>query len=125
VNASMEFDQENISPTYKFRKGLPGSSYAFEIAHRIGVPTAILGRAKELIGDSRNRLEQLISALQRSEQQTETARIEMEKKLTDANRLINTFNEKHDALLKERDKIREKALVEARDIMQNANKQIE
>src|SRR5690606_7517980 len=78
-----------------------------------------------LIGDSRNRLEQLISALQRSEQQTEAARIEMEKKLTDANRLINTFNEKHDALLKERDKIREKALVEARDIMQNANKQIE
>lgn len=125
VNASMEFDQNNISPTYKFRKGLPGSSYAFEIAQRIGVSASILIRARELIGDSRNRLEQLISALQRSEQDTESARIQMEKKLLDANKLINTFNEKHDSLLKERDKIREKALVEARNIMQNANKQIE
>ncbi|MCK7524353.1 MAG: hypothetical protein MZV64_45325 [Ignavibacteriales bacterium] len=36
-NAAMEFDHKNLKPTYKFNLGVPGSSYAFEIAKRIGL----------------------------------------------------------------------------------------
>lgn len=125
VNASMEFDQTSLSPTYKFRKGLPGSSYAFEIAQRIGVPGNVLSRARELIGDSRNRLEQLIAAIEKESQQTESIRVEAERKLAEANKLIARYQEKMEHLTRERDKIREKALIEARDIMQGANKRIE
>jgi len=125
VNASMEFDQDSLSPTYRFRKGLPGSSYAFEIAQRIGVPVSVLSRARELIGDSRNRLEQLISALEKEAQQTDMVRIEADLRLIEANKLIAGYQEKMEHLTKERDKIREKALIEAREIMQGANKRIE
>ena len=37
-NASMEFDSVDLVPTYRFRQGFPGSSYAFEVAERIGIP---------------------------------------------------------------------------------------
>ncbi len=125
VNASMEFDQTSLSPTYRFRKGLPGSSYAFEIAQRIGVPGPVLSRARELIGDSRNRLEQLIAAIEKESQNTESIRIEADTRLAEANKLIAGYQEKMENLTRERDKIREKALIEARDIMQGANKRIE
>lgn len=125
VNASMEFDQVTLSPTYRFKKGLPGSSYAFEIAQRIGVPDTILARARDLIGDTRNRLEQLIAALEKGAQETSQARVEMQKQLSEANRLIQLYHEKQDSLNKERDRIREKALLEAKEIMQGANRKVE
>ena len=41
-NAAMEFDHANLTPTYKFNLGIPGSSYAFEIAKRIGLDDDVL-----------------------------------------------------------------------------------
>lgn len=125
VNASMEFDQESLSPTYRFRKGLPGSSYAFEIAQRTGVPASVLTRARTLIGDKRKQLENLIAELEKNTQEAANMRIELEKQLREADKTIQSYKEKHDSLTKERDKIREKALLEAKMIMQNANKRIE
>jgi DNA mismatch repair protein MutS2 len=125
VNASMEFDQKNLSPTYKFQKGLPGSSYAFEIGQRMGVSDKLLIRARALIGDSRNKLEMLISSLESKAQQAEEMRLSMETKLKESGKLMNEYQQKYDSMLRERDKIREKALIEARDIMQGANKRIE
>lgn len=125
VNASMEFDQKNLSPTYKFQKGLPGSSYAFEIGQRMGVSDELLKRARSLIGDSRNKLEMLISSLESKAQQAEEMRLSMEMKLKESGKLMNEYQQKYDTMLRERDKIREKALIEARDIMQGANKRIE
>ena len=125
VNASMEFDQATLSPTYRFKKGLPGSSYAFEIGKRMGVPDAILGRARELLGDTRNRLEFLIAELERTAQDSERITAEAEEKLRRAQQLLNEYQQKSETLTRERDKIREKALIEARDIMQSANKRVE
>lgn len=125
VNGSMEFDQTHLSPTYRFRKGLPGSSYAFEIAQRIGVPATLLTYARTLIGDRRNRLEHLIADLEKNTQAAELARAELEKQLTDTRKLIREYEQKSESILKERDKIREKALIEARNIMQGANKRVE
>src|SRR5690625_1600878 len=59
-NGSMAFDRETLSPTYQFVAGVPGSSYAFDIARRTGLPTDILERARELIGETQSGLEDLI-----------------------------------------------------------------
>ena len=45
-NASMEFDQVSLLPTYHFKSGVPGSSYAFELAQRLGISQKILNRAR-------------------------------------------------------------------------------
>ena len=46
INGSMEFDQGHLAPTYQFKKGIPGSSYAFDIAKRMRFAFLMLNRAQ-------------------------------------------------------------------------------
>jgi len=62
-NASMEFDLKDIKPAYRFRQGVPGSSYAFEIAQRIGIPDAIIEEAKSYIQQDRRDIEKIFKEL--------------------------------------------------------------
>jgi len=54
VNGSMEFDRESLSPTYRFISGIPGSSFAIELAERFGIPSDIVERARKAAGCSRS-----------------------------------------------------------------------
>jgi DNA mismatch repair protein MutS2 len=84
-NAGMEYDVQNLRPTFRLKDGVPGRSYAFDIAARIGLPAALLDRARELMGDSHRGLEETLRNLQereqtleRSNQALEQARRELE-----------------------------------------------
>ena len=125
VNGSMEFDREGMSPTYRFRKGIPGSSYAFEIAQRIGVPTSLTEKARALIGDNRNTLEGLIADLETATKAASDHEKDLATQLKTANRLKTEYQEKLQTMTRERDKIREKALIEAKSIMMEANRTVE
>ncbi len=59
VNAAMMFENKTLSPTYQLIQGIPGSSYAFEIAQKVGIPTTILENAKNKIGKSQSNIEEL------------------------------------------------------------------
>ncbi len=125
VNGSMEFDQATLSPTYKFKKGIPGSSYAFEIAQRMNIKQDVLKRSKVLLGEAKDNMESLISELETKTQQAEELKEKFEnlksKAETDRNRYLN----KLDGINKEKDKIRQKALTEAKSIMDQANRKVE
>lgn len=125
VNASMEFDQANISPTYVFKKGVPGSSYAFEIGHRIGVPDSLLKRARVLTGSSKARLESLILDMESKTQQAETLRMELAQEKAKTSKIYKEYEQRLASIKTERDKLREKALAEAQKIMLDANAKIE
>ncbi len=68
-NASMEFDQETLKPTYRFRFGVPGSSYALELAKRLELPVSVVEKARELVGDEKIKLESLLTELERQSQE--------------------------------------------------------
>ena len=124
-NGSMQFDRETLRPTYRLQQGIPGSSYAFEIASRMGLDPSILDEARALLGDESARLEDLIGVLE-SRNQSLTQRLEqVEKALAEADQERSRYRELFEKLDEERDAIKEKALLEAEEVMQKANAQIE
>lgn len=125
VNGAMEFDQKNLSPTYRFRKGVPGSSYAFEIADRMDVQTVVMDRARELLGEQRDKMGSLLLTLEKQVQQAERAEREMKKKEEQAKELEQKLRNKTEDFDKKRRKKMEEAYAEADRIMETANQRIE
>ena len=60
----MIYDIEKLQPTYKFRLGLPGSSYAFEVARRIGIDDKVINSAKENLDEDKNKIEEFLVELE-------------------------------------------------------------
>ncbi|HMF43396.1 MAG TPA: Smr/MutS family protein, partial [Polyangia bacterium] len=67
ANAAMAYDLEALRPTFRLATGAPGRSYAFDIAARMGLPDALLERARALAGESSVGLEAVIARLQARE----------------------------------------------------------
>jgi len=61
MNGSMDFDEQTLQPTFLFRQGLPGSSYAFRIASQLKFNPELLIRARKLVGEQELTLESLIA----------------------------------------------------------------
>ena len=69
TNASMEFDWQTLSPTYRLKMGIPGSSNAIKIAERLGMKNEVLIAAKEQIGHQPIAVEDLIISMEESQRQ--------------------------------------------------------
>ena len=124
-NGAMEFDQQTLTPTYRFKMGVPGSSYALEMAERLSFPAGLISRSKELKGTSSVKMENLIISLEAKAQ-------ELRKKLDDVNtekshlrELIEYYETKIKSLKVEVKQIRSEAVHEAQEILEKANSIIE
>ena len=124
-NGSMEFDQETLRPTYRYQEGVPGSSYAFEIADRMGLDRALLDRARTLAGEQKTAMENLISTFEERTQRLEQELYEARKEKEQAESERKRLEEKRRTIEKERESIRQQALEEAERIVDEANARIE
>lgn len=125
VNASMLFDTVELKAMYQLEIGQPGSSYAFEIAQKTGLPSKLIQLAKQKVGRSEQKVDDLLIDLQK-----EKVRIE------ELNRVLIEDKEKTDILLhqnkilkQELDENKKRLLRDSKDeakrILQQANKLIE
>ncbi|PON83714.1 DNA mismatch repair protein [Trema orientale] len=68
-NACMEFDEVNLKPTYKILWGVPGRSNAINIAERLGLPSAVVEKARELYGAASAEIDEIILDMERLKQE--------------------------------------------------------
>jgi DNA mismatch repair protein MutS2 len=66
VNAAMEFDEENLRPTYRLLVGVPGTSSGLEIARRLGLPSRVVDHARASLSPESREARDLIAYLHRS-----------------------------------------------------------
>jgi DNA mismatch repair protein MutS2 len=64
VNASLQFDAETLTPTYRLLKGVPGRSYGLAIARRLGIATDVLSEAERAVPDAERTLDRLLASVE-------------------------------------------------------------
>ena len=124
-NASMQFNLESLEPTYRLQMGIPGSSYAFEIAQRYGLASEIIETARKFLGQEKRKVENLIIELEGRIQQQEKIQQELDLKQTQLDGLTKLYQENVDALNREKRKHKKRAVDEAEKIITQANALVE
>jgi len=125
INGSMEFDEKKLSPTYRFRSNLPGSSYALEIARRQDFPGFVIDDAREIMGEERQKAENLILSLQKRLTQTEETIAAMEIEKNKYSMMEKKYRDQQAEFQKKKLELEKKAADEARQIIDDANAIIE
>ncbi len=124
-NASMEFDEETLSPTYKIEIGIPGESHALEIARRNGLSKSIIERAERYIREERTDISSLIKNL--SDRQRRVSALE--KKQAERERFLREVQRKADLKnlqLKQKEiELREYGLKALKEYLSEARSEIE
>jgi DNA mismatch repair protein MutS2 len=124
-NACMRFDPDKMEPLYELAIGVPGSSFSLEIARKIGLDPKIIQSAKNKIGESKQKEDQILIDIEKK-------KIELDQKLKEQERLkksfqlaYNQYNELNKYLVENKKKYIEQARSEAQQIILNANKLVE
>ncbi|AFD07079.1 endonuclease MutS2 [Solitalea canadensis] len=124
-NASMLFDNVHMQPMYVLQIGKPGSSYAFEIAQKIGLPEQVLKLAKVKIGDQQKKVDTLLVDLEREKKQVYDTKVEIEKRQKRLNELLEENKKLKEYFDENRKKLVNDAKQQAQDIIKGANKLVE
>lgn len=117
INASMEFDQNTLSPTYELKLGISGSSNAFNIARRLGLKEEIINDAKKMAITSDDAVRKLVLKLEKKAKQLEAQILEYEKLKEDTYRIKQDYDTKVKNFDKERLTLFKKAQTEADDFV--------
>ena len=125
ANGAMMFDVQNIRPLFKLEMGKPGSSFAVEIARKIGLPEEIIRRASEKAGSDHINIEKQLREIARDKHYWEQKRDRI--RLTDrkVEELEQTYAEQLTKIRAERQEILKRAKEEAQQLIADANRQIE
>lgn len=125
VNGAMRFDIEALEPLYELQVGKPGSSFAIEIARKIGLPRQVLNGAKERIGVEQIKLETLLAQLENDkknyEEKLNAVKIE-ERRLA---QVVEEYEGLRKLVENNKKTIIEEARREAQQILQNTNQVVE
>ncbi|EOR25441.1 recombination and DNA strand exchange inhibitor protein [Niallia nealsonii AAU1] len=125
VNASVEFDIETLSPTYRLLIGVPGRSNAFEISKRLGLKEDVINAARSHVSEDSNKIENMIASLEESRKQAEREHEDAKDLLKQAEMLHRDLQKQVMEYYEKKETLQEKAKREAKEIIENAKKEAE
>jgi len=116
-NASVEFDVETLSPTYRLTIGVPGRSQAIAIAKRLGMPQHVLAIARQSLSTGAVRVEKLLSQIQAERQEIGNLFRRASELHEDARKLRDRVQNELTNVLRDRDEVLDRARIEAAGIV--------
>jgi DNA mismatch repair protein MutS2 len=124
-NGAMLYDVQNLKPLFVLEAGAAGSSFAFEIARRIGLPAAVIAAAKDLLDERQIGMDEALRSIAHNQKQWE----EKQRTIADTARTTAEVAAQYSAAMnvieKERKLILNHAKEEAQELLKYANKEIE
>lgn len=125
LNASVEFDVESLSPTYKLLLGVPGRSNAFEISKRLGLNEQVIQAARSHVSEDTNQIDKMIASLEESTRQAEREEQEARDYLKQAEMLHQDLQKQMIEFYEKKDTMLEKAAEKAAGIVDDAKQEAE
>ena len=125
VNGAMLYDAQNMNPLFQLEIGKPGSSFAFEIARKIGLPEDILENATEKVGKDHIDFDRNLRQINRDKRYWETKRMKIRKVEKILDDTAENYQSELQEIQKQRKEILRKAKEEADALLKDVNKRIE
>lgn len=122
-NASVEFDINTLSPTYRLLIGVPGKSNAFEISRKLGLSGDIIDDAKKMIATEDIVFEDILSNIEKSRREADEERDQAIRLRLDSEQIKKRLAEREDKLNSQKEKILDQAKEEARKVIREAKEQ--
>ena len=125
VNGSMLYDRQKMQPMFRLSIGNPGSSFAIEIARKIGLPQSIIDDASEIVGSDYVNLDKYLLDIARDRRYWENKRQNIRLKEKKIEQTLERYENDAETLRQNRRAILEEARVEAQRILDSSNASIE
>jgi DNA mismatch repair protein MutS2 len=125
INAAMQYDVDNLEPLYKLAIGQPGSSFALEIAAKIGLPQVVVDGARSKIGKDKVRMDKILFRLEREKTEWEKKNKEISQKQESLTADLEKYKLLNAYLESEKKAIIRQAKDEASQLLTEANRRIE
>ncbi|MBF8984551.1 endonuclease MutS2 [Lutibacter sp. B2] len=119
-NASVEFNIETLSPTYKLLIGVPGKSNAFEISKKLGLSEYIVEKSRKLISGEGIAFEEILETMERDRKAAEEERDDAIRLKLIIQKQKQEYESKHEKLAIQKEKILREAKEEARKLLRGA-----
>ncbi len=119
-NGSCEFDVSSLRPTYRLLVGVPGRSNAFAISEKLGMDSAVVDRARDLVAGDDRRLEEVVDTLEDRRQALEKALREAETAARDARIAKDEAEKERQRVREEKEKELDAARAQAKRLVERA-----
>ncbi|RIP33628.1 endonuclease MutS2 [Staphylococcus gallinarum] len=123
MNASVEFDVNTLSPTYKLLMGVPGRSNAFDISKKLGLNIQIIQKAKSMIGQDEQEINQMIASLESNSKRVDEQRIELDQLLREAQEMHQALTKQYESYQNQEKQLLEQAKEKANQRVKSATKE--
>ena len=125
VNGAMLYDRGEMRPLFQLQIGNPGSSFAVEIARKIGLPEEVIADASQIVGSDYIQSDKYLQDIVRDKRYWENKRKNVHRKEKELDEILGKVQESSDELKKSRKQILKDAREEAERLLREANAKIE
>ncbi len=125
INGAMLYDRHQMQPLFRLSIGNPGSSFAVEIARKIGLPEEVIDRAAEIIGSDAINIDKYLQDISRDKRYWERKRNEIRRERKRASELSAKYQAELEEIEKQKKEILLQAKLQAEQLLAESNARIE